>query len=78
MRHMQLHLNLPQFLRRPPRPAQARSSVEGVEGVEPGQAGWHLSSFELRQGLDVIELDAGFLAGPEGWMEREDAPRLQA
>ncbi|HET9822153.1 MAG TPA: hypothetical protein VFQ16_10045 [Burkholderiaceae bacterium] len=72
---MQLHLSLPRFLRRPPRPAAAPSSVEGVES---GQAGWHLSSFELRQGLDVTELDAGFLAGLEVWTACEDAPRPQA
>ena len=63
MPRMRLHLSLPRFRRRPPRPApvdtRADDRASGLAG------GWHLSSFELRQGLDVVELDGSFAAGLE-------------
>lgn len=70
MHRMSLHLSLQRFRRRPPRPAHADLSAEEAE---PGQAGWYVSSFELRQGLDVTELDAGLLAGVDAWAAPEGA-----
>lgn len=37
---------------------QRDAPVEAPHAWVGGDSGWHTSSFELRQGLDVVELDA--------------------
>jgi hypothetical protein len=51
-------------------PAEARASrlADGsLAGPTPPQASWHISSQELRSGLDVIEWDIGQDSPPRWW-----------
>jgi hypothetical protein len=55
-------------LRRPAAESCAKRSAGGSHaGPTPPQASWHLSSQDLRSGLDVIEWDLGQDSPPRWW-----------
>jgi hypothetical protein len=65
-------LNRPLFRRPAPQPnvreewADTRVDAPADDGV-PAPSGWHLSSLDLKGGLEVIEWDLGHDGPPRWW-----------